>query len=216
MTPEDAAKDSPAAEPAAPSTWDGRVADEEDDAPPPPLSFRGEDDAPAVPPAADWSDGEDEVGSRFAHEPMFRPRRNPARMWTFAALLFALVALGAVGATAWYGLPDWVPFARPLFAEAQPGLKLDFPAKRQDRREQSDHTWFFSASGTVTNISQEPRSVPAILIALRDARGRVVFTAEVRSPKRVLAPGESVEINEALSPVPKSGVRAEFGWKAGS
>lgn len=213
---QDTAEDRPPAEPSPPPAWDDSGAEADEGAPPPPLSFRGEEDAPAASAPADWSEEEDEVGSRFAHEPMFRPRRNPARMWTFAALLFAAVALGAVGATAWYGLPDWVPFSRPLFAEAQPGLKLDFPAKRQDRREQSDHTWFFSASGTVTNISQEQRSVPAILIALRDARGRVVFTAEVRSPKRVLAPGESVEINEALSPVPKSGVRAEFGWKAGS
>ena len=58
-----------------------------------------------------------------------------APMWTLAAALFAVVALGAVGATAWYGLPDWMPFARPTFAEEQPGLKLDFPAKQQDRRQ---------------------------------------------------------------------------------
>ncbi|MBS0481800.1 MAG: zinc-ribbon domain-containing protein [Proteobacteria bacterium] len=155
----------------------------------------------------------DSESSSFAHEPPFRPRRNPARMWTIAAALFAAVALGAVGATAWWGLPDWMPFSHPLFAEDQPGLKLDFPAKQQDRHELPDGTWYFGASGTVTNTSQVSRSVPSILIVLRDARGRVVYGAEVQSSKRVLAPGESVSINEALVQVPKSAVKAEFGWK---
>ena len=153
--------------------------------------------------------------SSFAHEPPFRPRRNPARMWTIAAILFALAALSAVGATAWYGLPSWMPFARPLFAEAQPGLKLDFPAKQQDRRQLPDNSWFFGVSGTVTNTASTSRSVPAILVVLFDSRNRQVYLAEIRAPKRVLAPGESVQINEALVPVPKAAVRAKFGWKPG-
>jgi len=153
--------------------------------------------------------------SSFAHEPPFRPRRNPARAWTIAAILFALAALGAIGATAWYGLPDWMPFARPMFAEAQPGLKLDFPAKQQDRRQLPDHSWFFGVSGTVSNTAASSRSVPPILVVLFDSRNRQVYMAEIRAPKRVLAPGESVTINEALVPVPKAAVKAKFGWKPG-
>jgi len=153
--------------------------------------------------------------SSFAHEPPFRPRRNPARMWTIAAVLFAIAALGAIGATAWYGLPSWMPFSRPLFAEAQPGLKLDFPPKQQDRRQLPDHSWFFGVSGTVTNTASTSRSVPPILVVLFDSRNRQVYMAEIRAPKRVLAPGENVQINEALVPVPKAAVRAKFGWKPG-
>jgi len=48
---------------------------------------------------------------------------------------------------------------------------------------------------------------------LRDSKNRIVHMDEVRSPKRVLAPGERVEISEALVPVPKAGTRVEFGWK---
>lgn len=176
--------------------------------PPPPLYSDGPAPAPRV-----YSDDYADEPSSFAHEPPFRARRNPARMWTIAAVVFALVSLGAVGATAWYGLPDWMPFARPLFAEDQPGLKLDFPAKQQDRHQLPDGTWYFGASGTVTNTSQVSRTVPSILIVLRDARNRIVYNAEVQSPKRVLAPGESVSINEALVQVPKAAVKAEFGWK---
>lgn len=204
------AQDAP--EPAATSGEPG----DESEAPPPPLSFRGDDTPPPPPVYSDPAWGEDDGASSFAHEPPFRPRRNPARMWTIAAAIFAVVALGSVGATVWYGLPDWMPFARPLFAENQPGLKLDFPARQQDRHELSDHTWFFNANGTVINVSAVPQRVPPVLIVLRDARGRVVYTAEVQSPKPVLAPGESVSINEALTGVPKAGVRAEFGWKPGN
>lgn len=193
----------PAAEPPSPVTPEPPAPNEETVAPPPVYG----DPAYAEP------FGEDQ--SSFAHEPPFKPRRNPARMWTIAAVLFAVVAFGLVGATAWYGLPDWVPLARPTFAEGQPGLKLDFPARRQDRHQLPNGTWFFGASGTVTNVSQNSRSVPPILIVLRDGQGRIVYSWEVAPPKRVLAPGESVSINEAVTDVPKSAVRAEFGWKPG-
>ena len=188
------------------------------DAPvPTPPVLRHDDDLPATPVAPDpaYAGDFDNAPSSFDYEPPFRPRRNPARMWTIAAVLFAVIALGAVGATAWYGLPDWMPFAKPVFAEDQPGLKLDFPEKRQDRRELANGTWFFGVNGTVTNISQSQRSVPSVLVVLRDSRGRIVHSAELRPAKRVLAPGESIAINEALVPVPKSGVKAEFGWKPG-
>lgn len=187
---------------------------EADPLPPPPVGY-------SDPPPQDVADEQtfssdfDDAPSSFAHEPPFGGRRNPARVWTVAAAVFGAVSLGVVGATAWWGLPDWMPFANPLFAEAQPGLKLDFPAKQQDRHQLPDSTWYFGASGTVTNVSQSARSVPPILIVLRDARGRVVYNAEVQAPKRVLAPGESVSINEALVQVPKAAVKAEFGWKPG-
>ena len=178
----------------------------EDTVPPPPFS-------PAPPPDESY---EDYQQSRFAHEPLFRPRRNPARMWTIAAVLFAVVASGAIAATAYYGLPSWLPFAQAQFAEGQPGLKLDFPDKQQGQRELSDHTWFFEANGSVTNTSQEPRSVPTILVVLYNARGSQVWVQELHSPKRVLAPGESVPINEALINVPRAARKARFGWKPGT
>lgn len=216
--PEPEPQPEPAAEPEPASFAD--PADDVPAIPPPPLR----EDAPAPPTTyvdpsyarGQFADGFDTPHSSFAHEPPFRPRRNPARMWTIAAALFAVISLGLVGATAWYGLPDWMPFAQTTFAEDQPGLKLDFPEKRQDRHQLPNGTWIFGANGTVTNISSASRSVPGVLVVLRDARGRIVHSAEIRASKRVLAPGETVSINEALVPVPKAAVRAEFGWKPGA
>jgi predicted Zn finger-like uncharacterized protein len=158
----------------------------------------------------------DESRSSFDSEPPFRPRRNRLRMWTIAASLFAVVALGAGAAVARYGLPDWMkPLARATFAEAQPDLVLDFPPNRQDRRTLSNGTEFFGASGTVRNVGQTRRAVPTILIVLRDARERIVYSYEVAPPKRVLAPGESMTVNEAMTDVPKTARVAEIGWKPG-
>jgi len=153
--------------------------------------------------------------SSFDFEPPFRPRRNPAKVWMLAASLFAAVATAATAAVWWYGLPDWAPMAKPTFAEAQPYLVLDFPAKRQDRRTLPNGTEYFGASGTVTNVGQSQRTVPTILIVLRDKRNRVVYSWEVVPPKRRLMPGESVTINEAVTDVPKSATAAEIGWKPG-
>ena len=158
---------------------------------------------------------QDEDRSRFDFEPPFRPRRNPARMWTLAAALFAVVTLTTTAAVWWYGLPDWAPITRPTFAEAQPDLVLDFPAPRQDRRTLPNGAEYFGASGTVTNVGQTRRTVPSILIVLRDAGDRIVYTTVVNPPKRQLAPGESVTINEAVTNVPRSAIAAEIGWKPG-
>lgn len=156
-----------------------------------------------------------ESPSSFDYQPPFRPRRNPLKIYTIAAAIFAVVVLGAVGAVAWYGLPDWAPFARETFATAQPDLQLEFPPGRQDRRTLPNGAEFFGASGKVTNVGKERRTVPPILIVLRDSGNKIVYSWEVLPPKRQLNPGESVTINEAVTDVPRSAKFAEIGWKPG-
>jgi len=186
-----------------------------EDALPSPPTFS--DDIPTYSPQSEersWDDDGDSYSS-FAHEPPFRPRLNTLKLWTWAAVAFAIVSVSAIGAVAWYGLPDWMPLSHQTFAEAQPDLVLDFPANRQDRRTLPNGTEFFGASGTVTNVGRSRRTVPTILIVLRDARERIVYSWEVAPAKRQLAPGESVNINEAVTDVPKSAKVAEIGWKPG-
>ena len=185
------------------------------EADPPPPVFT--DDTPGFaqqPEERTWDDDGDTYSS-FAHEPPFRPRLNTLKLWTWAAVTFAIVSLAAIGAVAWYGLPNWMPLSHQTFAEAQPDLVLDFPANRQDRRTLPNGTEFFGASGTVTNVGRSRRTVPTILIVLRDSRERIVYSWEVVPAKRQLAPGESVSVNEAVTDVPKSAKIAEIGWKPG-
>ncbi|RIV82928.1 thioredoxin [Aurantiacibacter xanthus] len=166
----------------------------------------------AMPPAAPAGYGAGE-SSQYDREPPFRRRRNPLRMWSWAAGIFALVAAGLIVAVSFYGLPEWVPVNRPTFAMSPPNLQIDFPPEQQERRELPNGTEFFGASGTITNIGTQEQAVPTLLIVLRDARDRIVYSWEVPPPKRQLAPGESLTVNEAVTDVPRSARVAEIGWK---
>lgn len=202
----------PADEPAAATPEAAPETDEE--APAPPLPEQGIADQSAY--AYDDGAGDEYDESQFDYEPPFRARRNPAKMWTMAAILFAVISLGLIAAVGWYGLPNWVPFARPAFAEQQAGLKFEFPENRQERRQLPDKSVLYSFAGTISNIGTQRRSVPSLLVYFKDSRETVVFSHELVPPKRVLAPGESIEIREAIANVPRSAKHREIGWKPGS
>ncbi len=164
------------------------------------------------PPVTTYDDSAEEY-SQFDPEPPFRPRRNPLKLWTYAAVIFAIFAMGIVAASSYWGLPDWVPVSRPVFGAAQQDLVLDFPPEKRGGGQSSEGTVYYEVSGTVTNVGSETRSLPAILIVLRDGRDRIVFSWEIAPPQRTLAPGESVTINEAVTDIPKAARYAEVGWK---
>jgi hypothetical protein len=182
--------------------------------PPPP--FPADTAMPWGQPAAEPEDDAQEdaaAPSRFAHQPPFRPRRNPARLWTIAAVIFALVALGAIAAVAKYGLPEWAPLSRSTFAAGPPDLVLEFPPNRQDRRTLPNGTEYFGVSGRISNVGKERRVVPTLLIVLRDEHNHIVYSWEVTPPKRVLAPGEALPVIEAVTDIPRAAKFAEIGWK---
>jgi hypothetical protein len=170
---------------------------------------------PAVPrPVTRGSDAAyAEAGSRFEHEPPFRPRRNMAKLWTLTGAGFAVLVALLIGLSMWFGLPRWLSSAQATFGAGRPDLVLSFPPERQDRRTLPNGTEYFGASGTVTNVGKDPHEVPPILIVLRDAKDKVVYTWNVTPPRDSLKPGESVTINEAVTDVPKSAKVAEIGWK---
>lgn len=182
--------------------------------PPPPFA----ETEPVLPPQRDgppvgYSVTPDDGNSQFDSAPPFRKRRNTMRLLTWAAVIFALLAAALVAAVSYWGLPAWVPISRPTFAMAPSELQLEFPAAEQERRQLPNGTEYFGASGSITNTGAATRSVPPILIVLRDARDRIVYSWEVQPPKRSLAPGETVTVNEAVTDVPRSAKFAEIGWK---
>lgn len=150
--------------------------------------------------------------SQFAYEPPFRPRRNPARLWTLIAAAFAVIALCIAGAIAIFGLPGWMSDSGMTFTERKPGLIIEFPPEKQDRRTLPNGTEYFSATGAIVNTSQSTQKVSGMLIVLRDARGRIVYNWQVRPPVDRLGPGQRVNFNEAVIDIPKSATQAEIGW----
>jgi len=199
---------SPAAPEPAPQEPVAQDPEEFDGPPPSGIEAESEEAVPTT-----YDDGYDEDYSQFDYEPPFSARRNPLKIWTAAAAIFAFLALGTVFAVSYYGVPDWIPVSRPTFAVAADDLVLDFPADQQERRSLPDGSEFFGASGTITNTGRETRNVPSILIVMRNERDAPVYDWVVVPPKDSLAPGESMTINEVMVGVPRSAKFAEFGWK---
>lgn len=143
-------------------------------------------------------------------EPPARPSPNRLKMWTWAAAGFAVLAFLAIAAIQVWGLPRTLAGEAPAFAEAQADLELDFPYAQIDTLETGEE--LFSARGSITNVGRETVDLPPLLIVLRDESNRVVYNTEIAPPTDTLSPGESIEINEAITDVPPAAYAAEFGW----
>lgn len=157
------------------------------------------------------TDGDAEF-SQFSYSAPFTRRRNTAKMWTLAAAIFAALAVGTIAAVNYYGLPDWAPFSRPTFGTGKAGLDLDFPAE-QNRSETLDSgETIFRVRGTISNGARETLAVPSLLIVFRDERDRQVANWVVAPAKTELAPGESLNVTEAIADIPPTAVFAEIGW----
>lgn len=155
---------------------------------------------------------EDDDVSQFDYSPPFTARRNPLKMWTAAAAIFALLATGTVVAVNYYGLPDWLPIQRPTFGIGQPELELDFPASQQRTETLESGEEIFRVSGSITNSGRETVSIPSLLIVFRDARDKPVGNWLVAPSKSELAPGETLNVTEAIADIPATADAAEIGW----
>lgn len=158
--------------------------------------------APIVEPTADDGDDYD----AFAHEPPFRPRRNPARRWTIVAVLVALLLLGGVAALQFFGTPTILTGA--LARLGLPGGTVDVPLllevpRKPERRELPSGNELFALTGRVINPTDQPQRVPDILAELRDSQGRVVYGWTINPPKRTIPARGRIEFDSAELDVPK-------------
>jgi predicted Zn finger-like uncharacterized protein len=183
-----------------------------EDAPPlPDMERRATSVADAIPPA----EPEEADYDAFAHEPPFRPRRNPLRRWTLAAGAAAVLMIGGIGAIQYFGTPgmaSWLGFG----AEADVPLLLEFPTK-PERREQPSGNELFTVSGRIVNPTDSVQMVPDILAELRDPSGRVVYNWRIVPPVRRLPPKGTAEFDSAEMDVPKSAQKltVSFAGNAG-
>ena len=159
----------------------------------------------------DGADYEEDASS-FEYRPPFTRRRNSLKMWTIAGAVFAVLALGTVVAVNQFGLPDWVPVERPTWGMEQPGIELDFPASEQRKEVLESGEEIFQVRGTINNVGQESVDVPSLLVVFRDAREKNVYSWVIVPSKRELAPGESLNVTEAITDIPPAAQAAEIGW----
>ncbi len=145
--------------------------------------------------------------SQFDREPPFRPRRNPAKLMTYAGIGFAAF-MAIAGGGLWYS--GWLEnsFAS---STAEPDLKIVL----HDNLEQGkspDGTPYFIASGSIVNPTAKTQSVPNLLVTLKDSSGRAVFNWKMKAPTSSLAPGATVDFSQLRRDIPLSASQISVGW----
>ncbi len=166
--------------------------------------------ASTAPPTASVTPPFVSESSSFAHEPPFKPRRNPAKLWTIAAVVFASLVVLTGTALYVFGPPNW--FENYQMASVDDTPLLIELSQKQDRRTLPDGTEYFAASGTIINPTDSEQSVPAMLVILRDASGRIVYSWKMKAPTKAMAPGAKINFNEAKLDVPRAASQLEVGW----
>ncbi|MBX3595373.1 zinc-ribbon domain-containing protein [Sphingomonas sp.] len=146
----------------------------------------------------------------FAHEPPFKPRRNPEKRWTAAAFIAGLsMAVGAV-AIVYSGAPG---------IAAQLGLPIGnvqtplvFTAQSVERKPRLNGGELFVVSGQVMNPTKTRQRVPNILAELRDGNNSIVYNWTITPEPRFLPPGGSLDFNSGKLDVPPTGKSIQFSF----
>jgi predicted Zn finger-like uncharacterized protein len=172
--------------------------------PPPPQPER------YVPPPTDSGEDYD----AFAHRPPFRPRRNPAKRWTIAAIAAGVAMVAVAGAIVSFG-PGGIGslVGLSMAQDATPLTLIDNPIERRSLDNGSE---MFAISGKVVNPTNERQRVPDIRAELKDAQDRIVYSWTIRPEATTLAPKSSVEFNSAKLDVPVNSKHLVLSFAADS
>jgi len=145
----------------------------------------------------------------FEHEPPFKPRRNPAKLWLMAAIIFAiLIAIGA--GVLWYsGMLEGSLSKNKVITELEVSINNDY-----EINETQDGRRFFIASGTIINPTSKTIAVPDMIATLLDDDDREIYNWEIPAPIQTLEPGARVEFSGAARDnVPRAASSIAINWK---
>jgi predicted Zn finger-like uncharacterized protein len=158
---------------------------------------------PAQASASDWD------RAPPAEMPPFRPRRNPARAWTIAAILAAVLMTGAAFAIQYVG----VDLRRWVGIPVQTGDVLGFAGQTSRTTRLASGNAVLEVSGTIVNQTDQTQRVPQILAELKDGDDRVIYSFSIAPPVAELPPRGRVPFNSANVGVPPGGrqLRLTFG-----
>jgi predicted Zn finger-like uncharacterized protein len=146
----------------------------------------------------------------FAPEPPFKPRRNPARRWTAAAVVAGASMLLGAGAILYSGAPGIAAQLGIGGGEAETALR--FADKDVKRRVAPGGGDLFAVSGKVVNPTGEKQHVPDIRIELRDAAGTLVDSWRITPEVRTLDANASIDFNSAKINPPENVRIVEFSF----
>jgi predicted Zn finger-like uncharacterized protein len=153
-----------------------------------------------------WSDTEAKP-SHFAHAPPFNQRRSRTKIWTLVAIIFALTVTFIGTAISYFGMPN-IGLSS---TTEQPDLTIVLNDNLAlNARE--DGTPYFIASGSIVNPTGVKQNVPDMLVTLKDASGRPVYSWKMKAKVSTLAPGAKVDFSEARLDVPLAAKQISVGW----
>lgn len=146
----------------------------------------------------------------FAERAPFRARRNPARLWTIAAITAAVLMVAAACAILWSGAPGVLQrIGIPVGSSENPLKLVNNPI---ERRELANGSELFAISGRVLNPSGARQRVPDIRADLKDASNRTVFSWTITPEQRTLGPGGTIDFNSAKLDVPANSKQLELSF----
>lgn len=146
----------------------------------------------------------------FAHEPPFRPRRNPARRWTAAAFVASVSMMLGVAAILYTGAPG---LAMSFGLGPPPETPLVFANESVKRSATANGGELFAVSGAVVNPTDAPQRAPDILARLWDDQDRLVYSWTITPSPRTVAPRGSIDFNSATLNVPPTTKRVQFSFQ---
>jgi predicted Zn finger-like uncharacterized protein len=170
--------------------------------------------APAVaePPARSFVDEAvaPPVEDAFAYRPPFKPRVNPARRATAAAVVAGSAMLLGAGAILYTSAPGLAAqLGIPLGAQETPLL---FAEKAIARSNTAAGNELFTVSGKVVNPTAESQRVPDIRAELRDAGGRIVYSWTITPQSRTLGPQRALDFSSGKYDVPANSKVLELSF----
>jgi len=131
----------------------------------------------------------------------YRPRRNPARLWTILAIAAAALMVAAFAAVQVFGMPD---LGQRIGIPVQGASTLDIEGGADRQRLQSGNE-LLTVRGTITNRTDSAQRVPQIKAELKDMQGRVLYEWQIAPPVRELQPRGRITFDSAEMDVPRGG-----------
>lgn len=149
----------------------------------------------------------------FAPQPPFKPRRNPARRWTAAAVVAGFSMLLGTGAILYSGAPGLAAqMGLGLGMGSEVETPLVFADKNAELRTQTNGSELFMISGKVANPTSDKQRVPDIRIELRDKQNQLVYSWRVTPQVREIGPKQTIDFNSAQLDPPRNASTARLSF----
>jgi predicted Zn finger-like uncharacterized protein len=151
----------------------------------------------------------------FASTPPFRPRANPTKRWTYAAVGAGVLMLAGIGAIQFLGTPSFLSNAMESIGIGggyfETPLRIEVQAKPERRLLESGNE-LFTIKGKIINPTSEQQRSPDILAELKDAQGRIIYGWTISPNPRTIPAKGSIDFNSAEVNVPKGAEKLNLSF----